>query len=117
VCHVPHGVAMNIFLTHGIAYNLAAVRDEVGRLLLALAGPEVYVQTPEDKRPAKTIAEIQKLQGQLYDLTGLPRTLQEAGVKAEALEEVAQKAIQDAALIFNPLPVAYEDALTLLKKA
>ena len=117
VCHVPHGVAMNIFLIHGVAFNLAAVRDEVGRLLLALAGPEVYVQTPQDKRPAKTLEEIQKIKERLYELTRLPRTLKEAGVKPEALEEIAQKAIQDAALVFNPLPVAYEDALALLKKA
>ncbi len=117
VCRVPHGVAMNIFLTHGIAYNLEAVHDEVGRLLLALAGAEVYVQTPQNLRPAKTIEELQKLKNRLYDLTRLPRTLREAGVKPGALEEVAQKAIKDAALSFNPLPVAYEDALKLLKKA
>jgi alcohol dehydrogenase len=117
VCQVPHGVAMNIFLTHGIAYNLEAVGGAVGRLLLAVAGAEVYVQTPQDMRPAKTIEEIQKLQERLYELTGLPRTLREAGVKPEALEEVAQKAVKDAALSFNPRPVAYEDALGLLKKA
>jgi alcohol dehydrogenase len=117
VCHVPHGVAMNIFLTHGIAYNLEAVGDAVGRLLLAMAGAEVYVRTPQSMRSAKTIEEIQKLQDRLYELTQLPRTLGEAGVKPEALEEVAQKTVMDAALGFNPLPVGYEDALGLLKKA
>ena len=44
-----------------------------------------------------------------------------AGLQAydepEALEEVAHKAIKDAALSFNPLPVGYEDALRLLKTA
>ena len=117
VCHVPHGVAMNIFLTHGIAYNLSAVREEVGRLLLALAGPEFYVQTPQDERPAKTIAEIVKLQDLLYEMTRLPRTLKEAGVNRKALEEIAQKAIKDPALVFNPLPVTHADALKLLEKA
>ena len=117
VCHVPHGVAMNIFLSHGIAYNLPAVRKEVGQLLLALAGPELYVQTPQGERPAKMIAEILKLQNRLYELAQLPRTLQEAGVKRNALEEIAQKAIKDPALVFNPLPVTHADALKLLAKA
>jgi alcohol dehydrogenase len=117
VCHVPHGVAMNIFLSHGIAYNLSAVRKEVGQLLLALAGPELYVQTPQDERPAKTIAEILRLQNRLYELAQLPRTLKEAGVKRNALEEIAQKAIKDPALVFNPLPVTHADALKLLEKA
>ena len=117
VCHVPHGVAMNIFLSHGIAYNLSAVRKEVGQLLLALAGPELYVQTPQGERPAKTIAEILKLQNRLYELAQLPRTLKEAGVKRNALEEIAQKAIKDPALVFNPLPVTHADALKLLEKA
>ena len=117
VCHVPHGVAMNIFLSHGIAYNLPAVRKEVGQLLLALAGPELYVQTPQGERPAKMIAEILKLQNRLYELAQLPRTLQEAGVKRNALEEIAQKAIKDPALVFNPLPVTHADALKLLEKA
>ena len=117
VCHVPHGVAMNIFLSHGIAYNLSAVRKEVGQLLLALAGPELYVQTPQGERPAKMIAEILKLQNRLYELAQLPRTLKEAGVKRNALEEIAQKAIKDPALVFNPLPVTHADALKLLEKA
>ena len=117
VCHVPHGVAMNIFLSHGIAYNLSAVRKEVGQLLLALAGPELCVQTPQGERPAKMIAEILKLQNRLYELAQLPRTLQEAGVKRNALEEIAQKAIKDPALVFNPLPVTHADALKLLAKA
>ncbi len=117
VCHVPHGVAMNIFLTHGLEFNMPAVRDIIGDLLLPLAGPEVFVQNPPEKRPAQTVNEIRKLQNRLHELTGLPRTLQEAGVQTESLEEIAQKAVKDASLPFNPIPVAYEDALELLKRA
>ena len=117
VCHVPHGVAMNIFLTHGIEFNMPAVRDIIGELLLPLAGPEVFVQTPPEERPAQTVNEIRRLQNKLHELTGLPRTLKEAGVQAESLEEIAQKAVKDASLPFNPVSVSYEDALELLKRA
>jgi alcohol dehydrogenase class IV len=43
--------------------------------------------------------------------------LNEAGVKANALEAIAQKAIKDAAVYFNPKKITYEDAMALLEKA
>lgn len=117
VCQVPHGIAMNIFLPHGLEFNMPAVRDIIGELLLPLAGPEIFVRTPWEKRPEETIGTIRKLQDKLYHLTGLPRTLREADVQAGSLEEVAQKAVKDASLQFNPVSVSYDDALELLKRA
>jgi alcohol dehydrogenase len=116
-CGVPHGVAMNIFLPHGLEYNMSEVKDIIAELLLPLAGPEVYVQTPKDIRAEKTVEFIRKFKDQLYELTKLSRTLNEAGVKANALEAVAQKAVKDAAVYFNPKKITYENALSLLEKA
>jgi alcohol dehydrogenase len=86
-------------------------------MLLPLAGPEVYVQTPKDIRAEKTVECIHKFKDQLYELTKLSRSLNEAGVKANALEAIAQKAIKDAAVYFNPKKITYEDAMALLEKA
>ena len=116
-CGVPHGVAMNIFLPHGLEYNMSEVKDIIAELLLPLAGPEVYVQTPKERRAEKTVECIREFKDQLYELTKLSRTLSEAGVKANALEAVAQKAIKDAAAYFNPKKITYEDALAVLEKA
>jgi alcohol dehydrogenase len=116
-CGVPHGVAMNIFLPHGLEFNMSEVKDIIAELLLPLGGPDMYVQTPKDIRAQKTVECIRKFKDQLYELTKLPRTLDEAGVKAKALEAVAQKAIKDAAVYFNPKKITYEDALSLLEKA
>jgi alcohol dehydrogenase len=116
-CGVPHGVAMNIFLPHGLEYNMSGVKDIIAELLLPLAGPEVYVQTPKDIRAEKTVECIREFKDQLFELTKLSRTLSESGVKANALEAVAQKAIKDPAVYFNPKKIAYEDALSLLEKA
>jgi alcohol dehydrogenase len=117
VCGVPHGVAMNIFLPHGLEYNMSAVKDIIGEMLLPLEGPEVYAQTPKEKRAEKTVECIREFEDELYKLTKLPRTLKEAGVKKDSLEEVAQKAIKDAAIHFNPVKVTYDDALGILEKA
>jgi alcohol dehydrogenase len=116
-CGVPHGVAMNIFLPHGLEYNMSEVKDIIAELLLPIAGPEVYTETPKDMRAAKTVECIRKFKDQLYELTNLSRTLNEAGVKANALETIAQKAVKDAAVYFNPKKITYEDMLTLLEKA
>ena len=117
VCRVPHGTAMNIFLPYGLEFNLSAVSEIVGELLLPLAGPETYVETPAGDRPPKSIAVLREIQDWLYTATGLPRTLAEAGVDKSAIDEIAQKAVKDPALALNPLPVAVEDALEILKRA
>ena len=117
VCQVPHGIAMNIFLPHGLEFNLPAVGEIIGELLLPLVGPEKYVATPPKDRPHKTIASLREIKDALYQSTKLPRTLSEAGVEKKAFDEIAQHAVKDPALSLNPLPVAYQDALDILNKA
>ena len=117
VCGVPHGVAMNIFLPHGLEFNMSAVEDTIGELLLPLEGPEVYAQTPKEKRAEKTVECIREFKDELYKLTKLSRTLREAAVKKDSLEEVAQKTMKDAALHFNPAKITHDDALAILEKA
>jgi len=117
VCRIPHGVAMNIFLPHGLEYNLKAAGPFIGELLLPLAGAEVYVQTPLDERPRKTIETINKFRDQLYRLTKLARTLKEARVAKKRLEEVAEKASRDPAAQFNPVRIQRKDMLELLNRA
>jgi alcohol dehydrogenase len=117
VCQVPHGIAMNIFLPYGLEYNLPAVGEIIGELLLPLAGPERYLEAPAGDRPQKTIASLREMQDELYKTTKLARTLSEAGVPKDACDEIAQKAVKDPALALNPLPVSYEDAFDILNKA
>ncbi len=117
VCQVPHGIAMNILLPHGLEYNLPAVGEIIGELLLPLAGPEKYIETPAKDRPQKTIASLREIKDDLYKTTKLPRTLTEAGVAKAAFDEIAQKTVKDPALALNPLSVSYDDALEVLNKA
>jgi alcohol dehydrogenase len=117
ICGVSHGVAMNIFLPHGLEFNMSVTKDTIGDMLLPLEGPDLFVQTPKEKRAEKTVACIRKFQDELYRLTRLPRTLKEAGVKKDALQAVAQKAVKDAAIYFNPKKISDEDARALLEKA
>lgn len=117
VCKVPHGNAMNILLPFCMKYNMDKIGEQYGEILLYLAGEEVYLNTPKDKRGEKTVQIVEEMKEKLNKLTGLPITLKEAGVKEEDLPEVAKKAINDGAIIVNPKEAGYEDILKILKEA
>jgi len=108
---------MSIFLPHAFEYNLEKTEPEVARLLFPLAGAEEFGQTPAGHRARRTIEIIRSLRQNLFELCGLPRTLKEAGVAKEKLESIAQTAVNDGSLTFNPVEVDYNDALLLLKEA
>ena len=55
VSRVPHGDAMSILLPHCMRFNKDKLEAEYAKLLLYIAGEEVYVNTPRDKKADKTI--------------------------------------------------------------
>lgn len=117
VCHVPHGEAMTILLPIGMRYNLRNCQKTYGELLLFLAGPKVYAQTPETERAKAAVKYVVSLQRTLHRLTGLPVTLREAGVTKEDFAAVAQTALNDGAIIVNPRQVDEKDAIRILDAA
>ncbi|MEA1969216.1 MAG: iron-containing alcohol dehydrogenase [Thermodesulfobacteriota bacterium] len=117
VCHVPHGVAMNIFLPFGLEYNFSKRENEIARLLLPIAGAEEYARTPESRRAKKTIEHIRGLQRALNDLCDLPMTLKQANVPIEKLPLIADTAINDPSLAMNPRDMDRDDALKILNQA
>ena len=114
---VPHGIAMNIFLPYGMKYNLAKAGDIIGELLLPLAGSEYFSQISKVERPLATIKYIENLRNTLNEITSLPRTLKEANVSPNNFEIIAEHAINDGSIAFNPEEVDYEDALQILNDA
>ncbi len=117
VCHIPHGTAMNIFMPVGLEYNMSKSRDNIARLLLPLAGPDVYARTPESRRAEQMIHHLRDLRSALYDLCALPMTLKQAGVSEDQLPKIASVAIDDPSLVMNPREMDAEDALEILRRA
>ncbi len=117
VCHVPHGVAMSIFLPFGLEYNMDKTGEYLAELLLPFGGVDEYVKTPPKKRAERLIELVRELQCELCDLCGLPMTLKAAGVAENDLEKIARVAIDDASITFNPEELDYDDALAVLKRA
>ncbi|MCK5782681.1 MAG: iron-containing alcohol dehydrogenase [Flavobacteriales bacterium] len=117
LAHVHHGMAMSILLPYVMEYNLDKVGDYYADLLLPLAGDEVYASTPVDKRPQESINYIKGMNEKLNKLCGMPISLKDAGVKEEQLIEIAEKSLNDGAMIVNPVDMNKEEVLSILKKA
>lgn len=117
VSKVAHGDAMTILLPYCMEYNLDVVGDLYGRLLLALAGPELYTATPAAERGARAITLLREMIASLNQACGLPTRLRDVGVKEEELEAIARAAINDGALLLNPKEVGLEEVRLILQKA
>lgn len=118
VCHLPHGVCMNLFLPYGLSFNASVVGERIGELLLPLVGPRFYAATPDAQRPDKVVTALHHLRDQLWQHCQLPRTLQETGkVRRDQLQRVAELTVDDGSVIYNPREVTVADALELLERA
>ncbi len=116
ICHVPHGVANSIMLPVVMGYNInksAKLYSEMYRFIY----PSGKTFTKDEEGAQLFIKEIRDVAKKLNELCGLPRTLKEAGVSKDKLDEVAKASINDGSIVLNPEKVTYEDALSLLNKA
>lgn len=118
ICHLPHGMCMSLYLPYVLEYNLETIRAPLGELLLYLEGPEVYAATPASRRAEASISALRKLRDELFKRCKLPRTLKETGsVEEHQLDTIAEMAMDDGAMMFNPKEVTLEDARAVLKRA
>lgn len=117
VCRVPHGEAMTILLPAVMRYNLPQCGERYGELLLHLAGPEIYAQTPAEQRGERTIEFVTALRRELSQLCGLPTCLRDTGKVTEAdFDAVARTALNDGAIVVNPAQADYDDIIAILKE-
>ena len=118
VAHLPHGLCMNLFLPYVLEYNRSVNGDKIAELLLPLAGADIYAQTPAHLRAEKTISTILAMRDRLFNLTKLPRTLRETSKVSESqLDEIAEKALNDGSIIYNPKEATLADLKQILEKA
>ncbi len=118
ICQLPHGLCMSLYLPYVLEYNIESIREPLGELLLYLDGPEVYAATPASRRAEASISAIRRMRDALYKHCKLPRTLKETGkVVEEQLERIAEVALDDGAIMFNPKEVSLEDAKAVLRRA
>ncbi len=116
-CHIPHGDAMNILLPYVMIYNRVVLDELYGELLIYFAGSDIYATVPKKERGKRMIQEVRRLQRKLHHLCGLPLTLQEIHPEPIDFELVAEKAMNDGAMLVNPRKAEKKDIIRILKAA
>ncbi len=118
VAHLPHGLCMNLFLPYVLEYNQEFIAPRLGELLLAIGGAEMYAATPSEARAGRTIEVVRQLRDAIYQRSKLPRTLKESGkVTRDQLSQIAEMAVNDGSILFNPKEADVGDLLALLNHA
>jgi alcohol dehydrogenase len=117
VSHIPHGDAMAILLPHVMEFNMATCEDRYAEILLFLAGADVYAGAPKEERGKLCVEKIRQMLEKLNKLCGLPIRLKDTRVTEIDIVPIAEKAINDGAIVVNPVGATKEDVIAILKKA
>ena len=116
VSHVPHGEAMSILLIPSMRYNIDYAREDYSEMLLYINGEE-YARTREENRAEKLIEVLSTFVNEIRSLAPVRKNLSEAGVVKEDFQKIADRAINDGALIVNPRSADRDDILRILSEA
>lgn len=105
--HIPHGLSNSLMLPAVLAFNAPAVEKDYGELATVLPG-----------NVAPSALGLMGWCDELITGSGLPATLEAAGVAADDLPMLAADAmLQQRLLVNNPVEVTEASALTLYEKA
>lgn len=113
VSKVPHGSAMTILLPACLRYNMKKAEKDYEELLLYMA-PETYAELDENARADAFVCLVENLIGEIKKKTNIATRLAEAGVRRSDFPLIAERAINDGALIVNPENADKLDILKIL---
>ncbi len=108
---VPHGIANAILLPHGMRYNLTADPEAFAEIA-DLLGADVEGRSAGEAA-AQAPAAVEALAAEV----GAPTTMGEVGVEADAIERMADDAMQSAHVQVNPREMTREDVIAVYEGA
>ena len=97
VCDVKSGIAMGIMLPYVLEYNVYRKGHDSEKLMLPVAGLDIYWSTPVGQRFDSAIGKIRHLQNELYSISNamVPRTLEDMHLSKDMLVQIAEKVAGD----------------------
>ncbi|MFZ1418741.1 MAG: iron-containing alcohol dehydrogenase [Burkholderiaceae bacterium] len=104
---LPHGVCNALLLPHVEAFNMSVASErlnEVGQVLAA---------NNSDLQGLDVIAAIKKL----ADIVGIPKSLEELGVKREDFDTLADNALKDVCGLTNPVQASHAEIVGIFESA
>lgn len=109
--NLPHGVCNAILLPHVEAYNSIECYGRLARAFEIMGGS---LDNISEKEGAELC--IRKIRS-LSKAVGIPKGLEELGVKASDFEILATNALKDACAVTNPRKGTLDDIIELFRKA
>jgi alcohol dehydrogenase len=115
IARVPHGVANAVLLPHGMEYNFEVGKQKYAELLpfMGVDGSGLSVEAAA----RKAIEAVRELGRQLSALDAIPTRLRDTGVSQEVLPQIAEAAVEDGTIVYNPREVVAEEILKHLESA
>jgi alcohol dehydrogenase class IV len=108
-----HGMTNSVFLTHGMNFNMDAAGDRYAEIARQLK----FSDSTNDEVAAKALVE--KVE-ELARSVNLPRRLRDMGVPqldGQGVEDLANIASTDPAIMFNPKETTVEDIIGIYERA
>ena len=115
VCHIAHGDAMSMLLIPCMRFNLDVNSDLYGDLLLYLGYKDLYASTPQQYLGKVAIEKISELLNSLHQKINLPISLESIDSLSDDIDRIAEKALNDGALIVNNKYVYKQDIIDILE--
>lgn len=113
VCHIPHGVAMSILLPACMNFNKVENKLFYENLLIYLS-PETYAATLPLKRCDASISFVKNFIEKTCELGNVNIKLADYGVTQDHLNEIADVALSDGAILVNNKRVNKIDVISIL---
>ncbi|MGC9561776.1 MAG: iron-containing alcohol dehydrogenase [Brachymonas sp.] len=105
--NLPHGVCNALLLPHVQAFNLQAAGGKLGEI-----GTLLQDNNP-DLAGLDTIPAIKKL----ADIVGIPKSLEELGVKRDDFDTLAANALKDVCGLTNPVQAGHTEIVGIFEAA
>ena len=112
VLHIPHGVAISLFLLAGLKENFDRSKNDFSELLNAV---RCDFSGSEDKRAGEFLNAVSDLLREVRRLSELPSGLLEVGYKPELEGRIIELALSDGSSIFSKVELTEEVARRMIK--
>ena len=108
---VPHGLANSIVLPHSMRFNMEEAADRYA-LIARTMGLDTKGKSDEEAAEMAIVA-IEEMSKKM----GIPQRLRDAGVPESGLIEIAELALSDGAIVYNPRLIMEADEIMGVLKA
>ena len=104
---LPHGVCNALLLPHVEAFNMSVASERLNEV------GQVSGANNSDLKGLDVIAAIKKL----ADIVGIPKSLEELGVKREDFDTLADNALKDVCGLTNPVQASHAEIVGIFENA